>query len=142
MEMRQSVLNLMSKVRSRAFNFIEKELLKIGVRDLAPSQGDILFVVAVKAPVEMRQIAVLTGRDKSTLTPMVNKLIKNGYITRVTSKEDRRRALISLTPKGHKIAPSLFKIGSKLERAMHRNISESDAKRQLETLWKMFSNLE
>ena len=76
MQARRNILNLMSKVRSRAFLFLEKELAAAGVADLSPAHGDVLFAAARNPGSDMRQLAALTGRDKSTLTPLVERLVQ------------------------------------------------------------------
>ncbi len=141
MQMRRNVLNLMSKIRARAFLLLERELAEAGVQDLSPAHGDVLFAVSQNSGVEMRQLAVLTGRDKSTLTPLVERLIRAGYLDRKVSAADRRRAEIYLTAKAEKLRPRLMKIGFKLEKVMHRGIADADLKNLTDTLNRIHENL-
>jgi MarR family transcriptional regulator, organic hydroperoxide resistance regulator len=141
MQTRRNVLNLMSKIRARAFLFLERELVQAGAHELSPAHGDVLFAVSQNSGVDMRQLAVLTGRDKSTLTPLVDRLIRSGYLNRKVSVSDRRRAEIYLTPKAEKIRPRLLKIGFKLEKIMHRDIAESDLEILTATLNRIHTNL-
>ncbi|MBN8220187.1 MAG: MarR family transcriptional regulator [Spirochaetes bacterium] len=141
MQARRNILNLMSKVRSRAFLFLEKELAAAGVADLSPAHGDVLFAAARNPGSDMRQLAALTGRDKSTLTPLVERLVRDGYLLRQSSAADRRRAEISLTPKSEKLRPRLIKIGMKLERRMLDGVAEGDRKTVIEALQRMHTNL-
>ena len=142
MEMRKNILNLMSKVRSRAFLFLEKEMADAGVADLSPSHGDVLFAAARNPRCDMRQLAVLTGRDKSTLTPLVERLVRDGFLLRQISAHDRRRAEISLTPKSEKLRPKLMKIGLKLERRMLEGVSEGDREKVVAAFGRMYHNLQ
>jgi DNA-binding MarR family transcriptional regulator len=142
MEMRQNILNLMSKVRSRAFLFLEREMAAAGVADLSPAHGDVLFAAARHAGCDMRQLAVLTGRDKSTLTPLVDRLVRDGYLARKSSAVDRRRAEISLTPKSEKLRPRLMKIGLKLERRMLTGVAAAEQGVVMQALQRMHANLE
>lgn len=142
MEMRQNVLNLMSKVRSRAFQFLEKEMAAAGVADLSPAHGDVLFIAARHPGCDMRQLAVLTGRDKSTLTPLVERLVRDGYLVRKSSATDRRRAEISLTAKSEKLRPRLMKIGMKLERSMLAGIGKDEQAMLMQALQRMYTNLD
>jgi len=141
MEMRQNVINLMSKVRQRAFLFIERELAKRGIDDLSPAHGDILFVVYRRQPIEMGLLAEQTGRDKSTLSALVARLVKTGYLTRKADATDRRRALITLTQKALKLAPALVKTGARVERAMLKNIDAATAEVVVKAMRVMFDNL-
>jgi MarR family transcriptional regulator, organic hydroperoxide resistance regulator len=141
MEMRQNVLNLMSKVRQRAFLFIERELAQRGIDDLSPAHGDILFVVYRRQPIEMGQLAEHTGRDKSTLSSLVARLVKTGYLTRRVDVTDRRRALITLTQKALKLAPALVKTGVRVERTMLKNIDVATAEVVVNAMRVMYDNL-
>ena len=140
--MQRSVLNLMSKIRSRAFLHLEKELAKLGIADLSPSHGDVLFVVSKFQPIDMRELAKMTGRDKSTLTQLVNRLIKNGYLNRIVPESDRRRAEILLTKKADLVAPILLKIGRNLEKKMLDGMSIQTSKMLIQTMQRIYDNLE
>jgi DNA-binding MarR family transcriptional regulator len=129
MEMQRNVLNLMSKIRSKAFLNLEKDLEKFGVSDISPSHGDVLFAVSKHQPIEMSELALHTGRDKSTLSQLVNGLIKNGYLSRTILSSDRRKAEIRLTEKAQKIAPILIKIGQALDKKMHEGLTPTSKKK-------------
>lgn len=132
----------MSKIRSRAFLFLEKELAKQGIKDLSPSHGDILYAVSVHQPMGMRELAARTGRDKSTLTPLVNRLIRHGYLSRLTSSTDRRRAEIRLTKKASALVPLLVHIGLQLEKRMLGDIAPIEAEKLVSALLRIQKNLE
>jgi|JI10StandDraft_1071094.scaffolds.fasta_scaffold329252_3 DNA-binding MarR family transcriptional regulator len=142
MEMQRSVINLMSKIRSRAFLHLEKELAHLEIMDLSPAHGDVLFVVSKFEPIDMRELARLTGRDKSTLTQLVHQLKKNGYLTREVPAADRRKAEIRLTKKAKSVAPILLKIGFALEKKMLTGMSATASKSFIQTMQKIYQNLE
>lgn len=141
MRKRRNLLNLMSKVRAGAFHFLEVELARAGITDLSPSHGDVLFSVSQHNGLDMGHLAALTGRDKSTLTPLVEKLIRAGYLSRKVSTTDRRRAEIYLTAKAERLRTRLMKIGFRLEKIMHQDIPEADLENLTITLKHFLANL-
>jgi DNA-binding MarR family transcriptional regulator len=74
-------------------------LKKAGINEINPAQGRILFVLWKTDEIPITELAKRTLLSKSTLTSMLDRLEKTGYITRIRSKEDRRTILIKRTEK-------------------------------------------
>jgi DNA-binding MarR family transcriptional regulator len=80
--------------------------------------------VATKAPVSHLQFGMMMtirhqeqtsselsrmfGLDPSTLVPMVDSLVKKGYLQRGVDPNDRRRNPLSITPEGHRIISEIM----------------------------------
>lgn len=54
--------------------------------------------------INQQEIAQITSVGKSTISESLTEMVKEGYIERRSSKEDRRMSLIYLTEKGNKKA--------------------------------------
>lgn len=78
----------------------ENELYKLD--DLYPSHVQILLLLSKKKQMTMSEISREIHVINSNLTPLVDKLIKLGYLKRQPSKKDRRVVHISLTANGKK----------------------------------------
>ena len=65
----------------------------------------------------MKVVANRLDVTLATLTVMINKLVKRGYVQRERDEADRRQVLISLTIKGRK--------AMRAHRAFHKNMIES-----------------
>lgn len=78
----------------------EDELFK--AEDLYPSHIQILILLSHHKKLTMSQISKEIHVINSNLTPLVDKLIKLGYLKREPSKADRRVVHISLTTSGKK----------------------------------------
>ena len=78
----------------------ENELSKLD--DLYPSHVQILLLLSKKKQMTMSEISREIHVINSNLTPLVDKLIKLGYLKRQPSKKDRRVVHISLTANGKK----------------------------------------
>ena len=78
----------------------ESELYKLD--DLYPSHIQILLLLSKNKQLTMSEISREIHVINSNLTPLVDKLIKLGYLKRQPSKKDRRVVHISLTASGKK----------------------------------------
>ena len=78
----------------------EDELFKAD--DLYPSHMQIMILLSEHKQMTMSQISKGIHVINSNLTPLVDKLIKLGYLKRHPSNLDRRVVYISLTPSGKK----------------------------------------
>lgn len=78
----------------------ENELYKLD--DLYPSHVQILLLLSKNKQLTMSEISKEIHVINSNLTPLVDKLIKLGYLKRQPSKKDRRVVYISLTASGKK----------------------------------------
>ena len=90
---------LIAKIHHIAGRIFGRILKKAGINEINPAQGRILFVLWKTDEIPISELAKRTLLSKSTLTSMLDRLEKTGYVTRVRSKEDRRTILIKRTEK-------------------------------------------
>jgi len=64
--------------------------------------------------------------DGSTITGILDRMEKNGYVERRPNAEDRRSALVYLTDKARKVGPSIIKFADELDSAIRKNFSARD----------------
>lgn len=74
-----------------------KELELRGIVGLAPTHGDILVALFRNESLSMRDLSETIQRDKSTVTALVNKLIKLGYVEKYKGTEDSRVSFTKVT---------------------------------------------
>ena len=96
----KEMLSLVSKIHEQGNRFIIEELKNNGAEGLAPSHGDILVCLYKNGKMTMKDIANCIHRTKPTVTVLVDKLEKLGYLKREASVEDNRSTNIVLTQKG------------------------------------------
>ena len=77
-----------SRLRESGNRFILAELEKVGLSDIAPSHGDILVRLLACEACNMSELAKQVHRTKSTVTALVEKLERNGYVLRIPDPED------------------------------------------------------
>ncbi len=81
---------------------------------LTYTQYIVLMVLWEKESVNVGQLGEILRLDAGTLTPLLKRLEKAGYVTRERSKDDERVTVISITPEGEKLKEKCKDIPMKL----------------------------
>lgn len=136
----EDIISLVSRIREFANTFITDEMNKYGVEGLAVSHGDIIFSLLNNEKLTMKEIAEKIEKDKSTVTALVNKLIKQGYIEKTKDILDNRVVFVTLTEKGKSLEPMFKKISEELISKVYEGISENEKEELLKTLIKIKNN--
>ena len=123
----RNLLALISKIHDKGNRFIIEELKKNGADGLVPSHGDILVCLYQDDKMTMKEIADKINRTKPTVTVLVDKLEKLGYLKRETSQDDSRYTYIVLTKKGKDFKPVFEKISNKLNDMLYKNLSKNES---------------
>lgn len=135
------IVYFISKTKKRMTKFIESKLKEKGLKDLIPSHGNILTVLYENDyKLTMKEIAELIGKDKSTVTSLVNKLLKLGYIKKEKKEEDKRVTYIILTKKGLEIKDTFKEISKEVYETAYKDFSKKDKEVFLESLKRMNNN--
>lgn len=109
-EMLTSTFNSILRIEERSLNNRLTEGLSI-------TELHTICAIGLHEANPMNVIANRLNVTLATLTVMINKLDKRGYVKRERSEEDRRQVLVSLTTKGRK--------AMRAHRAFHKNMVES-----------------
>lgn len=123
----RKIVSFASKLTDKANKFIILELKKNGLTDIAPSHGDILSILFDGKSYEMGEIAKRIHKTNATVSVLVEKLLKNGYINKTKCEEDARITRISLTEKGFALKPIVDAISIDLNKHVSNGLSESEA---------------
>ena len=140
--MAQDTISLISRIRENANKFICKELKTSGITGIVPSHGDIMAVLFKSHKCTMKELAANIRRTKATLTVLVDKLEKIGYVKREKSSQDSRVTYITLTKKGLDLKPVFEDISKKLNNLVFTDISEKEGETLHKILEKINKNLE
>jgi DNA-binding MarR family transcriptional regulator len=135
-----NTIALMGEIQEKANKFILKELEQVGFTDIAPSHGGILATLFKYGECTMTDISNNIRRDRSTVTALVNKLTKLGYISSRKDIKDNRSTIIFLTEKGRELEPRFKDISQKLYDIEYEGISESDKEVFENILKKIYNN--
>lgn len=132
-----AILSLISKIHEKGNRFIIEELKNNGVEGLVPSHGDILVCLYKNNKMTMKDIANCIHRTKPTVTVLIDKLEKLGYLKRAASDKDSRSTYVILTQKGEDFKATFDQISNNLNKMLNKNLSENEVKLLEELLKKM-----
>ena len=79
--------------------YLKSALLAEGVK-VTPTQTGILFLLKRKNGMTMTELSQVLAADNSTMTGLVNRLEKSGFVVREASPTDRRALLVRITQEG------------------------------------------
>jgi len=99
-------------------------------------------LIARNPGISQTELSFANGRDKSSLTPVVEDLVKRGLVERKRMDSDRRTYRLNLTPSGKKILTMLTRCARRHERNLDRVIGERDRKRFIQILKKIAAELD
>lgn len=133
-------LNIISKIRQNAEEFLRDSLENAGAGGLVSSHGHILGALYAEKKLSMYQIAQKIGRCKSTLTVLAQKLEQEGFISREPGEGDSRVRYISLTEKGHAFGPVFEQISHSMNTTIWDGFSEEEKKVAMEMLLRLEAN--
>lgn len=141
MQKKNEIISLISEIREKANKQIIEELKKNNITGLAPSHGAILVQLYRNDSLCMKDIAQLIGKDKSTVTALVNKLVKLNYIEKVKDNEDSRVTHLQLTEKGRGIENTFKSISKNLMKRVYKGFSDDEKNMLISQLNKLAGNL-
>lgn len=80
------------------------------VRDfeMRPGRFAVLALIGLNPGLSQTALGRAAGRDKSSLTPALNDLVRRALVKRERLRHDRRSYALSLTPKGEKLLEELM----------------------------------
>ena len=78
----------------------------------------------------MNELGKILYLDSGTLTPLVNKLIKKGYLQKQTDPNDKRMISITLTEKGSSLKQEMKQVPGKVAKCICMDQEEAQALRK------------
>lgn len=120
-----SLFSYISRIRIKSCYLIEKEAKKKGIT-LSYSYMRIIIILHFNKKLSMKELTEKLGRDKSTVTTLVNKLESEGYIKKTISNSDKRIIYIELKDKSQEILNTIFEVSEKLHKKVIEIIGEED----------------
>lgn len=136
-----NTISLVSSLREVVNRAFIEEMEKEGMVGLVPSHGSVLTMLFNDEELSKGAIAEGIRRDKSTVTTLVNKLIKNGYVKTRKNPKDSRSVLVSLTEKGKALEPGTWLISERIFKSLFADITEEERKAFRMVLMKLLENM-
>ncbi len=108
--------------------------------NLTYTQYIVMMYFWEKEKSNVKEISKTLLLDSSTLTPLLKKLEKKGYITRVRSSIDERNLEIEITKEGKNLKNKALSIPEQIGKCI--DITEDEAKALYSLLYKILINVE
>jgi len=119
----RSIFSYASRLREEGNKLIIAALKDAGLTDIAPSHGDILAHLLAEGPCHMSVLARRIRRTRSTITALVEKMERSGYV----DPTDARGVLVCLTARGKALAPVMDAVSRALEELIASRLSVDEA---------------
>lgn len=116
-----------------------KELELRGISGFAPSHGDILVSLFTHGDLSMKELAEKINKDKSTVTALITKLIKLGYVEKYKDLSDSRVHIVKLTPFAYERREDFVEVSNIIIDKVSRHVTDEEIKSTLEILSKINS---
>ena len=134
------VIALIARVRDKAYEFIIRELNKKKITGLVPSHGGIMSTLFKRDRASMKDLSERIGRDKSTVTALVNKLVRAGYVVKEKDPDDNRITYLCLTTKGRALENDFDEISENLIATAFHGFSQEERESMVKAIVKMLNN--
>jgi DNA-binding MarR family transcriptional regulator len=140
MKQRRQAGFLMAKIRQVSGRLFERKLKEYGI-EINSAQGRIMFALWQQDGMPINDLAQKTQLKKSTLTSMLDRLEKMGYLKRQHSKDDRRKILILRTNKDKALENRYIKLSQEITKLFYQGFNDSQIERFEQDLTKILDNL-
>ncbi|MCM3208018.1 MarR family winged helix-turn-helix transcriptional regulator [Paenibacillus illinoisensis] len=128
-----NAIALIARIRDHVNKRIVQELEQHDVTGIVPSHGDILMFLYREDSLSIKMLAERVHRTQPTVTVLVNKLEKLGYVERSKSAEDSRVTLIRLTEQGQQLKPIFEQVSETIQDMVYGGMTDEQAE-HLESL--------
>lgn len=122
-----------------AFQAFSRRSQEIGE---SPGRFATLTLIGRNPGISQTELSLANGRDKSSLTPVVEDLVRRGLVERKRVDSDRRAYRLNLTPAGKKTLALMMRAARKHERNLDRIIGLRDKKRFLDILKRIAAEID
>ena len=118
-----TLLSQVHQVCGRVWNKILREN---DMADLEGARGRVIFALWGKDGVPIKTLCEKTSLDKSTLTGIIDRLERDGYIERKPSETDKRSTLILLTGKEQEFANHVHKVSDQMNTIFYKGFTDEE----------------
>lgn len=118
-----TLLSQVHQVCARVWNKILREN---NMADLEGARGRVIFALWGKNGVPIKSLCEKTSLDKSTLTGIIDRLERDGYIERKQSETDKRSTIISLTGKEQEFANHVQKVSDQMNSIFYKGFTDEE----------------
>ena len=108
--------------------------------DLTYTQYIVMMFFWEEGSSNLKELGKTMILDSSTLTPLVNKLVKKGYLSKEKQSKDERYVMISITKEGKELQEKALKIQEEMNKGLC--LTEEEVEFLYKILYKVLFNIE
>ena len=138
--LKDSLFSYTSRLHNKADIFLDAELKKRGITGLVYSHISIIAILSIYKVLSMKEVSEKISKDKSTVTTLVNKLVKLGYVKKTISLEDKRVIFLSLEQKANEITEIISEVSYIFEKKVETILGPYDTQLLMRILNKLVNN--
>ena len=97
-----------------------------GLEDLAGARGRVIFALWNEDNIPIKKLFEKTSLDKATLTGIIDRLERDGFVKRIQSSEDKRVTLISRTGKDEIFKTKIPKVSDEQNSLFYKDFSPDE----------------
>ena len=97
-----------------------------GLEDLAGARGRVIFALWSEDKIPIKKLVEKTSLDKATLTGIIDRLERDGFVCRVPSPDDKRATLISRTGKDEIFKKKVPKVSDEQNALFYKGFSKRE----------------
>lgn len=133
---------LITKIKQLGDRIFEKILSEKNIDAFNGAQGRILYVLWHEDGIPIRALSDRCGLAITSLTTMLERMEKQGLITRLQDTKDKRKTLLYLTDKAHELKQDYDSVSLRMGQIYYQGFSEEEIVRFEGYLDRISRNLE
>ena len=133
---------LITKIKQLGDRIFEKILSEKNIDAFNGAQGRILYVLWQEDGLPIRALSDRCGLAITSLTTMLERMEKQGLITRLQDTKDKRKTLLYLTDKAHELKQDYDSVSLRMGQIYYQGFSEEEIVRFEGYLDRISRNLE
>ena len=134
-----TLFSYISRVHNRGDAFLCNELKKRGIKGLVYSHISIIVILSIYNQLSMKEISEKISKDKSTVTSLVNKLERLGYVRKKLCKEDKRVVYLVLEEKADEVIDTINEVADMFEDKVRNILKDEEMEFLLRVMDKLVS---
>ena len=115
----------LGRVMRRVYDYYDQRLSTF---DLTPSQFFVFSALCMGDGITVGEIGERVYLDSSTLTGIIDRMERSGYVERRPNPADRRSVLVYLTPKARELSPRILEFADELDATLRKPFSRQEMK--------------
>jgi len=113
----------LGRVMRRVYDFYEQRLSPFG---LTPPQYFVFNALWMGDGISVGELGERVSLDSSTLTGIIDRMERSGYVERRSNPDDRRSVLVLLTAKARELGPSILEFADELDATLRQPFSQEE----------------